>query len=768
MTAKQTIQETLTLLRRRKEETIPVPGELLERGVQSIVRMLLTAVLSATTIFGDHAPFGVAAVAASGGGLWGGVSMLGACFGYLSQLELSQGLRYAAAAILSYAVAFAFYDVRWLHRGWWMPMVAAGMTGFTGNVTFSRVVWTSEFTLQFSLEVLLCAIAGWCYQGCLQEEDKGERRRRLGLLCLFATVFMAMGPLEWRRVSVGCILAGLFVLTVACAGGMSAAAVSGLVLGLGMDLTRGTGGVYGMIWGLSGTLSAVCYGGRRWCAAVCFVLFGVFSALCIGEEMVWQVLVETGGAGMLVCLLPRSWLVRLERWLTPELGPQEDLGAAGVVSGKLKAASDAFRALYDALNSAFAPPKNDNDVAMIFDRTAGRVCRGCSLWSICWQKEYGDTFNALNDATAAMLKRGRAENGDFPVFFTSRCIQWKRFLETINEELTASVYRRQYQARVLENRVSVCRQYDQLSELLEQTALEVSEELTPDRMADRQVRERLKQLGLQIKTGVFRDKRGLLHLRAEGPDSEMLERSNRKGELAGILGVPLRLEYKTQDGLSMVQQEPLMVVAGIAAQKKNGETVSGDAGTYFKCPDGMVYMLLCDGMGSGEAARRESDLAIRLLEPFLQAGIPARRALSTLAGALALRGEETGGFTTVDLLGVDLFTGESTLYKLGAAPTYVRQGEQIRRLSGTSLPAGLAEGENRAADEFSLHLAAGDWVVMVSDGICATGEDLWILEELSQFDRGSPKELACKLLERSGGDATDDRTALVIRVEKRK
>ena len=46
MTAKQTIQETLTLLRRGKEETIPVPGELLECGVQSIVRMLLTAVLS--------------------------------------------------------------------------------------------------------------------------------------------------------------------------------------------------------------------------------------------------------------------------------------------------------------------------------------------------------------------------------------------------------------------------------------------------------------------------------------------------------------------------------------------------------------------------------------------------------------------------------------------------------------------------------------------------------------------------------------------------
>ena len=63
-------------------------------------------------------------------------------------------------------------------------------------------------------------------------------------------------------------------------------------------------------------------------------------------------------------------------------------------------------------------------------------------------------------------------------------------------------------------------------------------------------------------------------------------------------------------------------------------------------------------MGSGEQASRESGLAIRLLEQFLLTGIPADHALATLTSALALRGEETGGFTTVDLLEIDLFSGE--------------------------------------------------------------------------------------------------------------
>ena len=211
-----------------------------------------------------------------------------------------------------------------------------------------------------------------------------------------------------------------------------------------------------------------------------------------------------------------------------------------------------------------------------------------------------------------------------------------------------------------------------------------------------------------------------------------------------------------------------MAVAGVAARKKTGETVSGDAGTYFKRHDGKLYLLLCDGMGSGPEANRESTLAVRLLEQLLHAGVDARRALTTLSSALALRGEETGGFTTVDLLQLDLFTGEGELYKLGAAPTYIKKGGSVQRLSGKSLPAGLAEGEPTALDRFTLRLLPGDCVLMVSDGVCPGPEDGWLRERLAGFDGSSPKDLARELVTRDREDATDDRTALVIRVDRRK
>ena len=71
---------------------------------------------------------------------------------------------------------------------------------------------------------------------------------------------------------------------------------------------------------------------------------------------------------------------------------------------------------------------------------------------------------------------------------------------------------------------------------------------------------------------------------------------------------------------------------------------------------------------------------MRLLEQFLRAGVPPEEALRTLSGALALQGEETGGFTTIDLMRVDLFTGATAVYKYGAAPTYVKRGTRCSAL----------------------------------------------------------------------------------------
>ena len=122
----------------------------------------------------------------------------------------------------------------------------------------------------------------------------------------------------------------------------------------------------------------------------------------------------------------------------------------------------------------------------------------------------------------------------------------------------------------------------------------------------------------------------------------------------------------------------------------------------------------------------------------------------------------------MDLFQVDLFTGRSGVYKLGAAPTYFKKPGGVERVVGRSMPAGVVPGMK--ADAFPQQLGAGDWVVLVSDGVVSQREDGWLRRLLEEYPGTSPQELAATILRESGQreGEEDDRTVMVIRLEVRR
>lgn len=93
---------------------------------------------------------------------------------------------------------------------------------------------------------------------------------------------------------------------------------------------------------------------------------------------------------------------------------------------KIAASAAALRELYDSI----ARPRTltEENPAAIFDRAAEKICRGCALCDYCWEKEYQRTYTALNDATAALLRRGQGRGEDFPHIFPSGASIFRRFL----------------------------------------------------------------------------------------------------------------------------------------------------------------------------------------------------------------------------------------------------------------------------------------------------------------------------------------------------
>lgn len=777
MATKEKLRTRAARLREEARETgkVVLRAPALVFGAECAIRALLGALLAGADIFGGYAPFGLGLVAASGSGLGGFCALAGACFGYLTMQGFSAGLRYAAACILTFSIAFAFFDVRPYRRAWFMPLAAAAMDGLTGFVYLSDRGWTPEGVVYFLTELLLCGASAYFYRVALSPWTEGREedltpRQWMSLLLLAGTVLLTLFHLELPfGLSAGRLAAALLVMLAAGRGGMGVGAAAGVAVGVAMDLAAGGLPFYAMAYALAGVMAGVFHRQGRLATAAAYVLSNGLAVLWSWQESLHVALLyEVFIASVVFLLLPR----RLLRQGTGARAAQgTGTRARAYVKERLEGTAAAFRELAQTMRGALrAAPANDGDAAAVFDRAAQRVCKRCSLQNACWQRDYVSTFNALNDALPAMLERGRGEGGDFPAYFANRCLKFPEFLSAANEEVAALLCRRQYRSRVRENRAAVCGQYGELARVLDAAAAELGAELTPDPVREKRLRQYLAALGLECSAAAYYDQAGRLRIELEGPGLAQLRQKEGTDKLSAALGLPLRaLEEGRRDRLVLVQGEPLMAVAGAASRTREGQTVSGDTGAWFKGEDGALYVLLCDGMGSGPAARRESSLAVRLLEQFLRAGVRPENALGTISAALALRGEEELGFTTVDLLRLDLFTGEGAVYKYGAAPTYIRKGAGVSRITGASLPAGLAGGEGGEPDMSRIRLEPGDWAVLITDGVTAGGEDdQWLRDALRAYRGDSPRELAQAILEGAPeGGAADDRTVLALRVGNR-
>lgn len=187
------------------------------------------------------------------------------------------------------------------------------------------------------------------------------------------------------------------------------------------------------------------------------------------------------------------------------------------------------------------------------------------------------------------------------------------------------------------------------------------------------------------------------------------------------------------------------------------EADNGDRCVMFPGVQSKYYVLLCDGMGTGLGAVQEGKNALNILKKLLTAGYPAEYALRSLNSLCALR--ERAGAVTVDLAEVQLDTGRTTLYKWGAAPSYLVTRTGTEKLGIAGPPPGLSVTDCReTVEKFSLR--TGELLVMVSDGV---GEDEAMVCCQSMAGR-TPSELAAALLSCGKLGGIDDATVVLVQL----
>lgn len=725
------------------------------------------------------APFGMALVACAGPGLCGVSALAGSALGYLLSGGVEWGIRYIAAAVLVYTVAFVFQEVNVQHHRLFMP-VAAGLvmavTAFLGSFRTD----TGGLAAAAGIFLESCLAFGGCYfyaealgtEQCRTETD--ELRRLTAEIILCATVLMAFSRMTlWGMVSLGRVTGLLLLMVVASQGGALYGAAAGTVLGLAMDIGGAGSPFYAMAFAFIGLFAGAFGRSGRFPFVLCCMLSAALAVACVwGRETHPGLLPECFGAAVVFLLLPGSLLHRLGALLRPGCCGSGETGLRRFTAGKMQALGDAYGQLYDIVRTSLESDTNDENIALVFDRAADRVCLGCAFRNRCWNTDYMDTLSAMNDATRAMRDKGLLAAEDMPGFFREKCPSLAGFVSAVNGELRALAYRRQLRERLSESRSVAWGQYREMSLLLGRLASELSGAGGSEPMAQRRLERYLESREIQAQASVYREGGGRLRAVLEGPGLERLCREeDHLEQLSSVVGVRLCCprEESGTGRLVLMEAEPLAVSVGIAAMKKQGETVSGDKGSYFKTDGGVLCVLLSDGMGTGDEAARDSQQVVSILEKFLRSGAEPATAMKILNSVMLLRGGESWGFATVDLMCIDLFTGETCFYKYGAAPSYVKTGSRIRRVKGETLAAGLSLGEGTAPDTVRMKLHPGSTALIASDGVLPDRDDEWLKELLMQGfeDMKALSRTALREAEKRYGSG-DDMTVLTVRVEERR
>lgn len=234
------------------------------------------------------------------------------------------------------------------------------------------------------------------------------------------------------------------------------------------------------------------------------------------------------------------------------------------------------------------------------------------------------------------------------------------------------------------------------------------------------------------------------------------------------------------DGRSVVAGEPVTikleeepgfrVLTAVARQTKAEEVISGDTFSTALLPMGKMLLCLSDGMGSGENAFAESEMATDLMEQLLEAGFSVPTSARIANAAMVLCREEQHP-TTLDVCVVDRYTARCELLKQGACPTFVKRRSQVEVIDAPTLPAGILGG--MTPDSSFWQLEAGDLLIMVTDGVLEGMEGEDKEEAFKDFLRAcpaqNPKELSAEVLSAalSDSEARDDMTVLVAAVWKK-
>jgi stage II sporulation protein E len=578
----------------------------------------------------------------------------------------------------------------------------------------------------------------------------------------------------------------LLILSYKCGAGAgaSAGAVIGLIISMSSEFTPSLAGAYalcGMLAGILGNLGRVG-------SSLGFVLGNMVLAVYFNsaaETLLY--LREILAASGIFFIMPAKLLERMTGPFAIGLAELEDRKGyyrriRDITTERLRKFSRAFLELSKtfAETAQTTMPSERQDINVLFDRVADRICSDCSLCMHCWERSFYDTYQVMFQIVEKLETKGRVEENDIPRYFIDKCPRINDFVNAVNNMYELFRVGVIWKSKIGESRAVIGRQFEGMSRVIDSLAKEINTEvdfLSPmeDAIAAALKREGIKAKDITAYKGLWgKYEVSILYGGCGGGRKCACVIDKIVSDVVGRKMT--RMEEGCTKGLGgdcslkYVEAERLKLTTGVARMPKYGSKVSGDSFTFMDSGNGKYTLALSDGMGSGYGASAQSKATLDMLENFLDSGFDKETAVSLINSVLVL-GSDDDNTCSIDISMVDLFSGEVEFIKIGAAPAYIKRSSKVETVRAATLPAGILPGVD--AELARKTVEGGDMIIMVTDGVIdsMTGDeagDKVLMKYIQQLESLNPQHVAASILDEAvrhcDNKPFDDLTVMVAKV----
>ena len=701
----------------------------------------------------------------------------GAFVGYFIPAIGNGGFRYIAAlfAVIAIRLLLSGYK-RISENPFFLSAVTTLANAFTGAVTYSGVPLDA---LKLAAECII--IFGGVFLTYrtfvgLSENRAGLSYDELGcLLVTVSIVLIGLNSVTLFGVSIGRMAGVFLILAAAKYGGTAMGAVCGIAVTFCAALTGSFESGFG-IYAFAGLAAGMFSPLGKYAQSAAMVASGVigisFMQFSDGSS---AFMTEIIAGSVIFLLIPRTVGIFLSKFFYRKPTVTEENGASKALGLRLNLASDALNDVSDTVSqvSKELGKINAPDFKTVLAYIEQDACAGCKLRLHCWENKSDQTLAAV------MQMINYVKGGDIPQNepeldeFRGRCLRVKKMEDTVKNRYAQYASHLAAENRIEEVRQVVSEQFEGISDMLRELASDFANDEQFDNHSAESAAATLNNIGIHTSDCAAKiDKYGRMSLEMKlklGEDTVL----NRL-QIMKMLSLACERDFdipnitKTNDGALMTVNEHAVFRVDIGVEQRTAVagSVCGDACKYFNDGKGHFIMVLSDGMGTGGRAAVDGAMASGLMARLLKAGFGYDCSLKILNSSMLFKSTDES-LATVDIASIDLFTGNTELYKAGAAPTLVRRGGKSGRAESTSLPIGILK--DVAFDRAGIRLRANDILLLVSDGVTFEGTE-WIRQELECWGDGGAQDLAehicdCARRRRVEG-RPDDITVMAAIVEK--